>query len=120
MFHKKIRPFRLAALLLASSLFAQDQQALLGKWSMTSETRGDLIRWTLVLKDVGGKLTAFLASGATGQLALGFTYVDGVLKFKAPYEGRDYDIELHPVGEKLQGSWSGAGDAGKTTGSKAE
>ena len=118
--HKKIVTLLLAALLIAVSAFAQDYKSLLGKWNMTSETDQDPVKWTLVLKEVDGKLAAFLATSEQEQPAKNFTFVDGVIKFQAPYNGEDYDIELKPAGDTIAGSWSGNGDSGKTTGTRAQ
>ena len=105
--------------LAAFILFAQDYKSLLGKWNMTSETGGDPVHWTLVLKETDGKLAAALAAGENEMPSKDFTYVDGVLKFKVPYEGEDYDIELKADGDgKLKGTWSGGGNSGPTTGTK--
>jgi redox-regulated HSP33 family molecular chaperone len=109
----------LAAFVVTASLLAQDYKTLVGKWNMTSESSGDPVKWTLVLKENDGKLAAALATDEGEQPAKDFTYTDGVLKFKAPYQGKFYDIELKATGEKLDGTWSGDGDSGKTSGTKA-
>ncbi|HEY3937121.1 MAG TPA: hypothetical protein VGL97_06805 [Bryobacteraceae bacterium] len=110
----------LAAFVIAVSLAAQDYKTLIGKWNMTAESDGgDPVKWTLVLKEDEGKLTAVLATDQGEQVAKDFTYADGVLKFKAPYQGNYYEIELKLVGEKLDGTWSGDGNSGKTSGVKA-
>ncbi|HLH04611.1 MAG TPA: hypothetical protein VKX25_17725 [Bryobacteraceae bacterium] len=109
----------LVILLLAVTALAQDYKSLLGKWNMTSETEGDPVDWTLVLKDDGGKLAAFLSGTDGDQAAKDFTYKDGVLKFQAPYQGEYYDVELKVKDGKLEGSWSGGGSSGRTTGVKA-
>ncbi len=52
------KPIRLllALVILAFSLSAQsDYKSFVGKWNMTSETDGDPVHWTLVLKDTDGK-----------------------------------------------------------------
>jgi len=123
MVQKRLR-FILAFCLLAGfsamSLLAQDHKALLGKWSMTSETEGDALHWTLILKDTDdGKLTASLVADDNEIPAKDCTFADGVVKFKAPYEGEDYDIELKADGDKLTGTWSGGGNSGRTTGTKS-
>lgn len=110
----------LAACLFALAAFAQDYKALLGKWSMTSETDGgESVNWTLVLKDDDGKLAAYLSADSGEQAAKNFSYKDGVLKFEAPYQGDYYDLDLKVSGDKLDGTWSGNGDSGRTTGVKA-
>ncbi len=107
------------AFLTASFCLAQDNAALTGKWNMTSETNDDSVHWTLVVKDEHGKLTGFLTTDESQQPAKDFKYDAGVITFKAPYQGQDYDIQLRLIGEKLDGTWSGGGDSGRTTGTKA-
>ena len=116
--NRRLFAFALVALMLVASARGQDYKPLLGSWSMTSETDGDMIQWTLLLKDNQGKLTASLKTGNGEQPAKGFTYTDGILKFKAPYQNSDYDIELKAAEDKLTGTWSGNGDSGKTSGTK--
>jgi hypothetical protein len=114
----RVVAFFLLAIVSAVSMLAQDYKPWLGKWSMTSETGGDPVTWTLVLKEADGKLAAVLASDQGEQPALNTTFVDGVLKFRAPYQGEDYDIVLKMAAEKLDGTWSGGGDSGKTSGTR--
>jgi hypothetical protein len=103
---------------LAVSARAQDYKPLLGKWNMTSETSGDPIKWTLTLKEVEGKLIATLNTGENEKPAKELTFADGVLKFQAPYQDSYYDIELKAAGDKLEGTWDGDGDSGKTYGTR--
>lgn len=116
---KKVLALCVLALLAASFCLSQDNAALVGKWNMTSETDNDPVHWTLVLKDANGKLTGFLTTDASEVAAKDFKYDAGVITFKAPYQGEDYDIELKLVGDKLDGTWSGDGDSGRTSGTKA-
>jgi len=116
--------FRIAAVLLAAfvaivAALGQDAKSLAGKWNMVSETEDEPVKWTLILKEADGKLTALLTTDSGEETAKDFTYADGVLKFKAPYQGNYYDIELKPVGETLAGTWSGGGSSGKTSGTKS-
>lgn len=115
---RRIHAVCLLACVVIVSALGQDYQTLIGKWNMTSETDGDPVKWTLTIKETGGKLAAFLATDDGEQAAKEFTYADGVLKFKAPYQGEDYDIELKATAEKLDGTWSGGGSSGKTSGTK--
>ncbi len=108
----------LAVVLLAVSAHAQDYKSLIGKWSMTSESSGDPVKWTLILKETDGKLTASLETGEGEQSVKDLTFTDGILKFKAPYQDAYYDIELKATADKLDGTWSGDGDSGKTSGTK--
>jgi hypothetical protein len=110
--------FCLAATLFAASASSQDAKSLVGTWSMTSETDDDPVAWTLILKQVEGKLTASVDSGQAEQPVKDFTSSDGVLRFKVPYEGVDYDIELKAAEDKLIGTWNGGGNSGKTAGTK--
>jgi hypothetical protein len=109
----------LIAFVLVVSALSQDYKTLVGKWNMTSETSGDAVSWTLVLKDDGGQLKGWLVTEEGEQAAKDFTYQNGVVKFKAPYQGDYYDIELKVAGDKLAGTWSGGGDSGQTSGTKA-
>jgi len=108
-----------AACLFALVAVAQDYKSLVGKWNMTSETDGDPVYWTLILKEVDGKLAASLATDSGEQPAKDFSYTDGAIKFEAPYQGEYYDIELKLKDGKLEGNWSGNGNSGRTTGVKA-
>lgn len=111
----------LLTVLTVFSVSAQDYKALIGRWSMASENEGgDPVNWTLVLKDSDGKLSGSLAAGEGEQIAKNFSYENGVLRFKAPYQGQDYDIELKVVAGKLDGTWSGGGNSGKTSGAKQQ
>ena len=117
---QKILALCVLTLLTATFCLAQDNAALAGKWNMTSETNGDPVQWTLVLKNENGTLTGFLTTDESEQPAKDFKYEGGVITFKAPYQGQDYDIQLKLVGDKLDGTWSGGGDSGRTTGTKAQ
>jgi hypothetical protein len=110
----------LAIMVLTVSAHAQDYKPMIGTWNMTSESEGDPVKWTLILKESEGKLAADLATEDGKQPAKDVTFADGVLKFKAPYQGADYDIELKATADKLDGTWSGGGDSGKTSGTKSE
>ena len=117
---QKLLALGVFAFLTASFCLAQDNAPLAGKWNMTSETNGDPVHWTLVLKDANGRLTGFLTTDESEQPAKDFKYDANVITFKAPYEGQDYDIQLKLVGDKLDGTWSGGGDSGRTSGTKAQ
>jgi hypothetical protein len=107
-------------MVLSVSAPAQDYKPFIGNWNMTSESDGDPIKWTLILKESEGKLTADLGTAEGKQPAKDLTFADGVLKFKAPYQGADYDIELKATADKLDGTWSGDGNSGRTSGTKSE
>jgi hypothetical protein len=64
---QKLLALCVVTFLTASFCRAQDNAALVGKWNMTSETNGDRVHWTLVLKDENGKLTGFLATDESEQ-----------------------------------------------------
>lgn len=113
---RRIPALSLTLLLVTLSAAEHDYKALLGKWSMTSETSGDPVQWTLLLKEKDGALAASLSSEDGEQPATDVSYRDGLLRFKAPYQGAYYDVELRGSGDKLQGTWSGGGDSGRSTG----
>ncbi len=108
----------LVLIVLAVSARGQDYKPLLGKWNMTSENSGDPIKWTLTLKEVEGKLIATLNTGEDEKPAKDVTFANGVLKFQAPYQDAYYDIELKATADKLDGTWDGGGDSGKTYGTR--
>ena len=110
----------LAVMVLSVCAHAQDYKSLIGKWDMTSESSGDPVKWTLILKESGGKLAASLVTEDGETPAKDFSFANGVLKFKAPYEGAEYDIELKQAADKLDGTWSGEQDSGRTWGTKNE
>jgi hypothetical protein len=117
---------RISAVLFMSFLMAtvalaqQDSKAVVGNWNMTSESSEGPIHWVLVIKSTDGKLTATLKTPQESEApARDFTFVDGVVKFQAPYQDNYYDIELKLVDNKLDGTWSGDGDSGHTYGVKA-
>jgi len=107
-------------MVLAICAHGQDYKPLIGKWNMTSESDGDPVKWTLLLKESDGKLTASLISDEGEQPAKDFSFAKGVVKFKTPYQGNYYDIELKQVGEQLDGTWSSDQDSGRTSGTKAQ
>jgi hypothetical protein len=108
----------LGLMVLAASAHGQDYKSLLGKWNMTSESSEDPVKWTLTLTESDGKLAGSLGIGEGEQPAKDLTFADGVLKFQAPYQGSYYDIELKATADKLDGTWDGGGDSGKTYGTK--
>jgi hypothetical protein len=108
----------LGLMVLAVSAHGQDYKPLLGKWNMTSESNGDPVKWTLTLTESEGKLTGSLSAGEGEQPAKDLTFANGVLKFQAPYQGAYYDIVLKATPDKLDGTWDGGGDSGKTYGTK--
>ena len=121
MAHKISRRFFalcLGLMVLTVSAHAQDYKTLLGKWNMISESTEDPVKWTLTLQESEGKLTGSLSVGEGEQPAKDLTFVGGVLKFQAPYQGSYYDIELKATADKLDGTWDGGGDSGKTYGTR--
>lgn len=108
------------AILTAALCLGQNNAALIGKWNMTSESGGDPVLWTLVLKESDGKLTGLLTTNAAERPAKDFKYEAGAITFKAPYQGEDYEIQLTLKSDKLDGTWRGGGDTGRTSGTKAQ
>ena len=117
---QRILAIALAIFVISLFVGAQDHSALVGKWSMSSESDDGTVAWTLTIKEDGGKLTGMLATDGPETPAKNLTFTDGVLKFVAPYQGADYDIELKLQADKLVGTWSGGGNDGKTTGMKVK
>ena len=53
---QRILVFCVVTFVTVFSLLAQDYKSLIGKWNMVSETDGDPVNWTLVMKEAEGKL----------------------------------------------------------------
>ena len=98
---QRILSIALAIFVISLCVGAQDHSAIVGKWSMTSESDDGSVPWTLTIKEDAGKLTALLATDGPETPAKNLTFTDGVLKFVAPYQGADYDIELKLQADKL-------------------
>lgn len=124
-FHVLLMTISMAAIaLLAPSLRAQDkadQSSLSGAWKMTSLTpSGDSLDWNLTIKQQDGKWGATTATADQGEVAVkDFTINGNKIHFKTPYQDQDYDIDLTLTGGKLEGTWSGGSDTGKTSGKRA-
>lgn len=119
--------FAVLAAVFSSSTFAQDsptadKKAILGKWNMESIDPNDVsIKWFMEVKEKDGSFVATITSAdGNVQELKSFTVIDNVVKFKAPYQGEDYPIELQLKDGRLEGKWhSGDGDSGVTRGTKA-
>jgi hypothetical protein len=98
-----------------------EAKALVGVWKMTSVTPdGDSIPWTLRVKDDDGKLAVFITrEDGNEEPVKNLDIAEGKIRFKVPYQGEDYDINLTMDGDKLVGTWSGNGDSGKTSGQRS-
>jgi hypothetical protein len=124
-FHALLLTATMALVTLAPALRAQDKadhSSPAGAWKMISETPdGDAIDWSLTIKGRdGGTWTATSATpGQQNEMAAkDFTVTGDKIHFKTTYQEQDYDIDLTLSGDKLQGTWSGNGDSGKTSGTR--
>lgn len=91
-----------------------------GSWECTSTTpTGGEMKWTLTLKEVGGKLVGSAGSDDGGEISIeDAKYDNGTLTFKVPFEGCTYEVTLRIEGDKLDGSWKGGGENGIVKGTK--
>ncbi len=85
--------------------------------STTSD--GGEVPWTLTINYGDGKYTATVASEHGENEPKEFKVDGATVSMTVPYQGEDYEIKLKLVGDKLSGTWSGNGDNGDTTGTKA-
>ena len=108
----------LAMLVIATPLHAQNQ-ALLGKWNMTSTAPENEVPWTLTIAYKDGKYEAVSSTDDGSTPAKDFRVDGNVVHFSVDYQGAAYDIDLTLKGDLLTGTWSGRGDAGETKGRKA-
>ena len=99
---------------------AQESRPLVGKWKMVSTTSdGGGVPWTLTINYGDGKYSASVGAEHGESEPKDFK-VDGAnVSMTVPYQGDDYEIKLKLVEHKLSGTWSGDGDSGDTTGTKA-
>lgn len=109
------------ACLFAALTLSQDKgSAVAGTWNMTSQTANGDLQWVLNIKQQGDTLAGTIKTPEGGEEALKeFSFKDGTLTFKAPYQGEYYDIAVKLADGKLEGTWSGQGDSGRTYGTKA-
>lgn len=97
---------------------AQRFDDILGKWSMTSDTDEQPVKWSMRVSGTASKPVAMLSTEEGEQPARDVAYSKGTLTFKVTYEGQEYTIDLKYMDGKLDGSWNGNGNSGKTTGTK--
>ena len=100
--------------------YAQQGKAVTGKWNMVSiSPDGDHIAWTLTIAKEGAKYTATVA-GNDGTNPARDVKIEGTsVHFRTTYEDEDYDIDLKLQNDKLTGTWSGNGNSGTTSGTRA-
>lgn len=114
-----ISAFFLATVLYTGMANAQDDQVA-GKWKMVSTTPdGDDVYWTLSIIYKDAEYTATLSSEEGEASAKDFTVHGSNIHLRAPYQGKEYDVDVKLVDGKLVGTWSGNGDSGETKGTKA-
>ncbi len=107
----------LAMLIVAPPVHAQNQ-ALLGKWNMTSTAPKNYVPWTLTIDYKDGKYAAISSTADSTGPVKDFRVDGNALHFSVEYQGGEYDIDLKLQGDSLTGTWSGQGDSGETKGSK--
>ena len=117
----KVTTLFLTAFLFTLALsYAQQANAVTGKWNMISVTPdGDQIAWTLTIAKEGEKYTATVAGNDGTNPAQDLKIEGTSVHFRTTYEDEEYDIDLKLNGEKLAGTWSGNGNSGTTTGTRA-
>lgn len=101
------------------SLYGQALKDFTGKWSMVSETDSEPVKWTLTVSGTADKPLVTLSTGEGQQPARDPKFHDGTLTFNVEYQGDEYTIALKYVDGRLDGTWSGSGNSGKTYGNKA-
>lgn len=101
-------------------VFAQGLQPMLGKWKMTSETDSEPVEWTLTVSGSAEKPVATLSTEQGEQSARDTKFQGGTLSFKVEYQGSDYIISLKYADGRLDGSWNGDGNSGRTHGNRAK
>ncbi len=107
------------ALLLCAGWLVAAEKPIVGTWEVTSDSPdGEQMRWTLVVKEEGGKLAGNI-SGGMGQFALVDPQLVGnTFTFKITVDAQTYAVETKVTGSKLQGSWKGGSAQGVLKGTK--
>jgi len=95
------------------------EKAVVGTWQVTSDSPGgEEYRWTLTVKQEDGKLSGTL-SGSIGQFELQELKAEGeTFSCKITVGGDTYSLEGKVSGDKLEGTWKGAGAQGVIKGTK--
>jgi hypothetical protein len=105
-------------LLGAGGLLAADKP-IVGTWQLISDTPGgEQMRFTLVVKEEGGKLSGTL-TGGIGQFPLVDPKLEGdSFTCKISIDDQTYTIESKVSGTKFEGGWKGGGAQGAIKGTK--
>lgn len=91
-------------------------KSIVGTWDCVTNTADGEMKWVLVVKEEGGKLSG-TATGDRGALDLIDPRLDGdVFSFKADVDGVTYTVKLRLSGDRISGTWSGNGDSGPMSG----
>ena len=92
--------------------------AISGTWNLTADTADGEMRWTMVVKDDGGKLSG-TASASQGDYTMEDPRLDGnEFSFKITFDGAVYRVSMVIDGSRVVGKWSGPSDGGKISGTK--
>jgi len=114
---KSIRFLALICLLACTPAFAAGS-AIAGTWNLTADTADGEMRWTMVVKDDGGKLSG-TASASQGDYTLEEPRLDGnEFSFKITLEDAVYRVSMVIDGSRVSGKWNGPSDRGKISGTK--
>jgi hypothetical protein len=98
---------------------AAEDKPVVGTWQVTSDSPdGELVRWTLTVKEESGKLAGSI-SASMGQFNLVDPKFEGsTFSFKVMVSEQTYAIETKVSGSTLEGSWKGGGGQGFVKGTK--
>lgn len=93
---------------------------VVGTWECLSTTpSGTEMKWTLTLKQEGGKLTGTAGTEDRGTMPVDdVKFEGGTLTFRVVVESEPYQIETKVNGDKLEGYWKGAGESGSVKGTR--
>lgn len=104
-------------LLLVEALAAAE--SIVGSWQLlTDSPDGEEYRWTMTVKEAGGELSGTL-TGGPGEFPLLEPKFDGErFTCKVRVEQQVYEVQATVSGNKLEGSWKGAGSQGFVKGTR--
>ncbi len=103
---------------LTAPLVAADKP-IVGSWECTTMApNGVEMKFTLTVKEEGGKLTGTAGSDEGEMPLTDPKYEDDTFTFKVTMDSETYDVRLKVSGSTLDGTWKGGGESGSIKGTK--
>ena len=110
----------LLSILLSAGWLLAAGKAIVGSWDCVSTTPGGgETKWTLTVKEQGGKLTGTAGSEHGGEIPLTDPKLEkDTFTFKVVMDSETYEVQVKISGRRLDGYWKGGGESGSVRGAK--